>query len=210
MNQARPRRARILIASGLLVVIVAAGGVALYLRATHPQMLARPPIATARPSAVPSPMPSQQPVQSSQLQLVISKINVNAPVEVVGLDENNNMGVPEKPTDVGLYGPGAQPGQPGDAVIDGHLDWYNMPQAVFYNLSNLGPGDEVNVVDGGKTLHFKVTDSENVAYNSHPDGLFATTGAPRLTLITCAGSWDVGRSTYTQRLIVNADYTGTT
>ncbi|MBO0681591.1 MAG: class F sortase, partial [Candidatus Dormibacteraeota bacterium] len=144
------------------------------------------------------------------LQLVISKINVNAPVEVVGLDENNNMGVPEKPTDVGLYGPGAQPGQPGDAVIDGHLDWYNMPQAVFYNLSNLAPGDEVDVLEGSKTLHFKVTDSENVAYNSHPPGLFATDGAPRLTLITCSGSWDVGRSTYTQRLIVNAEYTGTT
>ena len=210
MNQARPRRARLLIAGTLLVAVVAAGGVALYVRGIHPQTLSRPPIATARPSAVPSPPPSQQPGQPSQLQLVISKINVNAPVEVVGLDENNNMGIPEKPTDVGLYGPGAKPGQPGDAVMDGHLDWYNMPQAVFYDLYKLAPGDEVDVVDGSKTLHFKVTNSQNVAYNSHPDGLFSTTGAPRLTLITCAGSWDVGLSTYTQRLIVDADYTGTT
>jgi hypothetical protein len=37
-----------------------------------------------------------------------------------------------------------------------------------------------------------------------PPGLFGAGGAPRLSLITCAGAWDQANFTYTQRLIVTA------
>ena len=65
------------------------------------------------------------------------------------------------------------------------------------------------VAQDGVRLRFQVTDRHSYAYTAHPAGLFATAGAPQLSLITCAGAWDTGRKTYRQRLVVNARYVGT-
>lgn len=108
-------------------------------------------------------------------------------MEQVTVDGDGAMATPQHVTDVGWYALGVAPGQSGDAVIDGHLDWYGVPEAVFYNLNELQPGDEVDVTSqSGLTLRFQVTDSTSVSTTDRPSGLFATTGPPRLTLITCA------------------------
>src|SRR5437879_6754319 len=65
------------------------------------------------------------------VKLVIPKIGLDAAVEQVGVDKNHNMDVPKLPQDTGWYEPGPAPGQAGDAVIDGHLDWTNVPRAGF-------------------------------------------------------------------------------
>jgi len=89
-------------------------------------------------------------------------------------------------------------------VIDGHLDWTTGP-AVFWNLGKLHAGDEIQVVaQDGAVLRFDVTRAVRVPYTSPPAGLFSTSGSAHLSLITCAGSWDVGRKTYQQRLVVDA------
>ena len=162
--------------------------------------------ASSPAAAAATPTPTRQPHVPAQL--VIPKINVNAAVEQVGVDQSNNMAVPSKTTDVAWYKFGPKPGQPGDAVIDGHLDWYNGP-AVFWSLSKLQAGDEIDVMgqDGAK-LRFQVSETQSVAYTSHPAGLFATSGTPRLSLITCAGSWDKNKKIYSERLIVDATYIG--
>jgi len=49
------------------------------------------------------------------------------------------MAVPSVPSHVAWYSPGPAPGEPGDAVIDGHLDWTTGP-AVFWNLGKLHAG----------------------------------------------------------------------
>jgi sortase (surface protein transpeptidase) len=140
---------------------------------------------------------------------VIPKISVVAAVEKVGVDRNNNMAVPSKPTDVAWYSLGPAPGDPGDAVIDGHLDW-TTGKAVFWDLHLLHAGDEIDVVAQDRTTRrFQVSDLHTYAYTSHPAGLFATSGQARLSLITCSGAWDRGRSTYLQRLVVTATYVGT-
>jgi sortase (surface protein transpeptidase) len=143
------------------------------------------------------------------VKLVIPKIGLDAAVEQVGLDKNHNMDVPKLPQDTGWYEPGPAPGQAGDAVIDGHLNWTNVPRAVFFDLDKVQVGDQVDVVaqDGAKML-FQVTDMHDYPYSAHPAGLFATTGQPELSLITCAGSWDQARQTYLQRLVVNATFLG--
>lgn len=207
------RTLRLLIGGGVLLVLIAGGGVTLYMRnagghqPSHQAANASPSPAGHKAFAS---APPNQPINPAGSQLVISKININAAIENVGVDQNNNMAVPTKPMDVGLYSPGPQPGQPGDAVIDGHLDWYNLPQAVFYNLGQLQPGDEIDIVAGGHTIRYAVTDRAIYSYTDHPVGLFSKGGPSRLSLITCAGAWDKGKSTYTQRLVVNAAYVGTT
>jgi sortase (surface protein transpeptidase) len=85
-----------------------------------------------------------------------------------------------------------------------------VPEAVFYNLNQLQPGDEVDVISGsGVMLRFQVTESVSVSSTATPAGLFATTGPPQLTLITCAGDWNPVAGEYNQRLLVDASYIGT-
>lgn len=114
------------------------------------------------------------------------------------------MAVPARAEDVGWYQLGPSPGEAGNAVIDGHLDWWTGP-AVFWNLGRLKIGDEVYVARAdGLRVMFVVDGVSTVPYDSRPPGLFATSGPPSLSLITCSGSWDRQKATYTTRLVVHA------
>jgi len=105
---------------------------------------------------------------------------------------------------VAWYQPGVTPGDAGDALFDGHLDWWTGP-AVFWHLANLRVGDQVDVVHAdGSQLVFKVDSTSTYPWNSRPDSLFTTTGPPSISLVTCSGTWDRQRQTYLSRLVVHA------
>lgn len=155
------------------------------------------------PSTNPQSVPTAA-AASSTATLRVPAIGVRAAVEPVGRDGDGNMAAPSTPEGVGWYRYGPAPGDPGDAVIDGHLDWTNGP-AVFWRLGQLRPGDAIYVDQpDGVTRMFQVDRLVAVPYDSHPPGLFETAGSPRLSLITCAGSYDLVHNTYSQRLIVDA------
>ena len=138
-------------------------------------------------------------------RLVVPRIGVNAQVLGVGLAKDGSMAVTSQSYTVGWYNRGPAPGDAGDAVMTGHLDWYDTSRAVFYNLKNLRAGDgiEVQRLDG-VTKNFRVTSVITVAYNASVPGLFVTGGPSRLSLITCAGAWDARSGQYLQRVIVDA------
>jgi LPXTG-site transpeptidase (sortase) family protein len=167
-------------------------------------------VATPKPSApAPTATPNLAAERLIPATLLIPKVGVRATVEQLTVDSNGDMASPQNVNDVGWYAPGVAPGQNGDAVVDGHLNWYGVPEAVFFNLRHLQPGDQVDVISqGGVTLHFQVTNSTSVSRTATPAGLFATSGPARLTLITCAGDWNVGAGEYDQRLLVDAAYVG--
>jgi len=146
------------------------------------------------------------PDPTKDFRLVIPKLAIDAHAEPLGVDALGNLGTPAgKFCNVGWYARGPAPGAPGDSVMDGHLDWNGSP-AVFWKLGTLKQGDEIVVKRDGAVLHFRVETSLSVPYNSQPADLYNTSGKPRLSLITCAGNYDPKRSTYLQRLIVNASY----
>jgi LPXTG-site transpeptidase (sortase) family protein len=162
------------------------------------------------------PKPSATPVDAP-VRLQVARIGIDAPVEQVGVDASDNMDVPKLLSDVAWYKgatnevPGVLPGRPGDAVIAGHKDSVNGQHGVFWTLTSVQVGDELVVVlQSGTRLRFKVTDTESVTASSNTKnlGLFATSGAPRLTLITCTGQVNTSRTAYLDRLIVNATYQG--
>lgn len=191
---------RLLIALTAALVLAACGSAAptAHKPAHHP---------AASASASPSPASSANPAAAGDpATLTISSIGLAATVEKVGVDQYGNMAIPVNPKNLGWYSPGVVPGQPGNAVIDGHYDWYGIPQGPLYKLTSVKAGDEIDIkgVTGG-TLVFKVTGPATaVAYNSHPQGLFRKGGDATLTLITCGGDWDAQKQTYTQRELLNA------
>ena len=140
------------------------------------------------------------------VRLIIPAIGVDANIQSVGMwwRVPTDMGIPTNLTDVGWYNLGPRPGEPGSAVIDGHLDGAAVAQAVFYNLGKLQPGDMVEVVDaGGKTLQFKVVATKLFDYNATTTDIFnSDTSKVRLNLITCAGDWIKGQGQYNQRVVV--------
>jgi len=91
-------------------------------------------------------------------------------------------------------------------VIDGHYGLPSTP-AVFRNLTNLKPGDTLQVIwPDGRQLQFRVAAATLLSASSPaPPDVFSRSGPPRLTLITCAGQWEQSQRTYNERLIVTAD-----
>ena len=139
-------------------------------------------------------------------RLIIPAIDVDAAIQSVGLSKTGNgtMGIPSNFTDVAWYNQGALPGAPGSAVIAGHLDGRNVPQAVFYNLEKLNVGDLLEVVDAsGKRLEFKVVGSRIYDHDASTFDIFSgDVSKVRLNLITCTGDWIKSQKLYDKRIVV--------
>ena len=144
------------------------------------------------------------PPDASPVRLLIPRIAVDAAIEARGLDAQKNLATPQDFHDVAWFNQGPMPGLPGDAVLNGHVDWWTG-SAVFTRLGELRPGDEVFVVrkDGNRTA-FKVSALRTLAATVRDGSLFAPADASTLTLITCTGPWDFSLGSAAQRLLVSA------
>lgn len=161
--------------------------------ATGPRSAGPPPRDRREPE--PSPLPAR---------LLIPHIGVDTSVESVALDADGNVDVPSDPNNVGWYRLGPAPGLQGNAIIDGHVDWYTGP-SIFWRLTDIVPGDQIFIVKrDGARIEFRVDSVGSVGHLDHPEELFADAGSPRLSLITCTGAWDRYRQIYLQRLVVQA------
>jgi len=138
--------------------------------------------------------------------LKIPKIGVNASFESIGLDSQDRMDVPKSWYSAGWYNLGYRVGDSGSAVVSGHYDTVSGAPAIFYRLGSLNAGDQITVtLDTGKVFTFSVTSKQSYAWDQLPlQAIFASSGAPGLNLITCAGNWDRGSRNYTQRTVVYA------
>ncbi|GAA5766976.1 hypothetical protein Aros01_03477 [Streptosporangium roseum] len=140
---------------------------------------------------------------------MIPRIGVNAPLVVLGLEGDGALAVP--PLDhadvAGWYGGGPTPGEPGSAVIVGHLDTRTGP-AVFARLDELRPGDSIGVARGDGTVAlFAVERLEQAPKDRFPaERVYGPTGGRRLRLVTCGGSFDQARRSYDDNIIVHALY----
>ena len=143
-------------------------------------------------------------------RLVIPDIDVDAPMVSVGFDNDGAMGVPEGPVEVGWFRYGAAPGQQGNALVDGHVDWTDrqtgIPRgAVFWHLARLSVGSMVIVRSSDREFTYAVTEKRRYRWDD-PEGvsvLQPTTDA-RITLITCGGVFDRSTRNYSMREVVIA------
>jgi LPXTG-site transpeptidase (sortase) family protein len=142
------------------------------------------------------------------VQLLIPVLNVHRPVEPVGVSRYGVMNLPSNGWNAGWYRGGPVPGAPGDAVIEGHAGYPDQPM-LFGKLGSLRRGDQIIVVLADKSRRlFEVVSMTSVAVGVAPPGMGDANGSPRLTLVTCTGSFDANTFSYSQRLVVQASYVG--
>jgi len=139
--------------------------------------------------------------------LKIPSINVDAPVEYVGLMPNGAMDVPKSPDKVAWFNLGSRPGEAGNAVIAGHYGWKNNRVAVFDDLHKLRMGDTILVEDKkGVVSTFVVRETRTYGKDEAVPNVFGSSdGEAHLNLITCIGDWDNTEKTYAERLVVFTD-----
>jgi len=140
------------------------------------------------------------------ISLVIPSLDIDAKIQKVGISKKGNMATPNNFTDVGWYKYGAAPGEPGNAVMAGHVDNGLRFPGVFKHLEDLKKGDEVYVkMEDGQSLHYVVSGSMTYDYDAKVPAIFSEKGTPHLKLITCTGNWMPTKRTHDKRLVVTAD-----
>ena len=140
-------------------------------------------------------------------RLFIPALKIDANVQDVGITARGSIGSPNNFTDVGWYDLGVTPGNPGTALIDGHVDNGLALAGVFKHLSDISDGDHVYITThGGTKLDFLVTSVSIYDYQSVPLAqMMASSSGSQLILITCDGAWVGDQKTYDKRLVVTAE-----
>lgn len=139
------------------------------------------------------------------VRLRIPAAGVDTRLEGLGRTADKTIALPSRPDLAGWFSGGPRPGQPGPAVIIGHVDWDHGP-AVFFRLAQLARGDSVFVDRAdGSTERFRVVRLQQVPKTDFPTGqVYAPDLAPSLRLITCGGSFDGIHGSYRDNVIVYA------
>ena len=139
------------------------------------------------------------------VRLQIPAIDVSTPLVKLGRLPDGSLEVPKDWDTAGWYDKGPRPGQPGPAVILGHVDSKTGP-AVFYQLRTLRPGDTVRVgLADGRILVFRVQRVQRYPKDEFPtEAVYFPTLNRELRLITCGGEFDSARHSYLDNIVVYA------
>jgi hypothetical protein len=138
----------------------------------------------------------------------IDAAGVNSPVETREIVDGA-LTAPSGPWVVAWYRQSARPGESGNVVMGGHVDYWTVGPAVFSGLGTLAEGEEIKVTDAaGNAYTYAVewVQAYPVADLTHGQlrQIVGPTEEPSLTLITCAGVFDHDRGEYLTRLVVRA------
>jgi hypothetical protein len=150
-----------------------------------------------RPTAVP-------------VRLQIPAIGVDTGLLRLGKAKDGTVDVPSGPhrwEEAGWYAGegGTRPGDPGSAVVLGHVDSRSGP-AVFYRVRELRRGDRVEVTTAdGTVFRFTVDRVEQYPKTRFPTAdVYYPTLTPKLRLVTCGGSFDRASHHYRSNVIAFA------
>ncbi len=137
--------------------------------------------------------------------LVIAAIGVEAPVEILET-VGGVMQQPRDETHVAWYKESARLGEVGNLWVAGHLNWWGVPEAVFFNLGTLRAGDTVVLHDEAETAYTYEVEWVRQESNLDPpaEAVLGMTAYEAVTLMTCGGQWDSTISEYDERTVARA------
>ena len=200
-------QARIRLAGLLGISLIASGALAIVV-AMAAQVHAPAPAASAAGTTGRGSAKVPWLRQSLPVSVVIPAIGVRSRLLRLGLNRDGTIQVPSIATsadEAAWYKYSATPGQPGTAVIEGHVDSGHGP-AVFFRLGALQPGNRIEVtLADGVTAVFRVTGVRQYAKDEFPAKIvYAQAGYPALRLITCGGDFDKATGHYLSSVVVFA------
>jgi sortase (surface protein transpeptidase) len=139
------------------------------------------------------------------VRVEIPKIGVASALDRLGRAPDGTIQEPSRWPVAGWYAPGTRPGDPGSAVILGHVDSKRGP-AVFFRLRELRRGDTITITRADtSSVRFLVQRIEQYPKDRFPtDQVYYPTLTPALRLVTCGGEFDATAGRYRSNLIVFA------
>jgi LPXTG-site transpeptidase (sortase) family protein len=191
--------------------LVGAGSFFLYSTLTTKKVIIQAPSSVAKASA--KKKTAQEKLAytvpaSHPRELIIKKLRVDANVIAMGAP-GGTLGAPGSAWDVGWYNKSALPGTgDGALLIDGHVNDALGSPGIFYDLTSLVKGDEIDLERGdGQKFTYLVTKVQDVPLEQvDMSALLASAqkGKEGLNLITCGGTYDYQMKTYDHRILVFA------
>jgi hypothetical protein len=139
------------------------------------------------------------------VRVEIPRIGVTSSLDRLGRASDGTVQEPTRWERAGWYAPGTRPGDPGSAVILGHVDSKGGP-AVFFRLRELRRGDMVAIGRAdGSSVRFVVQRIEQYPKDRFPtDAVYYPTLTPALRPVTCGGEFDATAGRYRSNVIVFA------
>lgn len=122
----------------------------------------------------------------------------------LGVGSDGTLEVPDTAGGMGWWAAGPRPGEPGAAVVVGHVDLDGEP-GVFARLDDASPGALVVAGSGARAVRYRVVSVERYSKAQFPtDLVYAPTADTELRLITCGGRFDERTGHYEDNVVVRA------
>ena len=165
-------------------------------------------LAAGRPTAGPTNTTQSRPgAVANPAEISIPRIDATSSLVELGLNADQTVQVPpvETPLQAGWFTGAPKPGEPGPAVVLGHVNGGGQA-GIFRRLHELATGDEILIRrTDNTTARFTVTRVDRVPKNRFPtEEVYGNTDDPELRLITCGGTFDGNAHHYRDNVIVYA------
>lgn len=160
-----------------------------------------------RPGPVGQQSPQPRAVNPTDpVHIVVDKAGINADIVTMGI-VNGVMENPPGPWVVAWYRQTATLGEPGNVVLAGHVDYWDVGPSVFFNLRDLVAGDVITLTgENDSTWNYAVEWSDVFDNEALTSGklqeVVGPTETPSVTLITCGGEFDYANGEYLSRMVV--------
>lgn len=136
-------------------------------------------------------------------RIAIPGARVDTVVDAVGTGSGGAIRVPSLGR-AGWYQGGPRPGEPGRAVIIGHLDTKRGP-GLFARVPSLRTGQDIQITDRRGRVHdYRVVGRAQVRKDRFPtEEVYGGSGRTALVLVTCGGPYSEGQG-YRDNILVYA------
>jgi hypothetical protein len=161
---------------------------------------------TPAPAAKPHRKRHRAARAAAPVRVKIAAVGIETALIPLGLDAHRALEMPERFDVAGWWSGGYRPGEPGPAVIAGHVDSKTGP-AIFYRLRDVKKGDAIVVGRrDGSSVRFVVLSVGHYAKTAFPTKqVYGPTSRPALRLITCSGDFDRSTGHYVDNTVVFAE-----
>ena len=147
------------------------------------------------------------PAVVAPVRIRLDRLGIDMRVTAEGLDARGAMALPANAAEAGWYrySPGLA-AQKGATVIAAHIDSRHDGIGPFSRLKNATAGDTITVYGSdGSEVAYTVTQLRQVGKIDAPMAdVFDTSGAPRLSVVTCGGAFNSQTGHYLDNVIVTA------